>query len=112
MYIVKTRYSFNNNKIDKSYFEVVNIDLYFINYYYIDNTGKYSIIRSIEKLGNNEDIKVGLDNMYTFLYTYTLLDEEPTTEELNTIYKEHFNKIIEKLRDNIKKLTEREVTCQ
>ena len=104
MYIVKTRYNFLNNKIDKSCFEVVNIDTYSIDYYYVDNIGEYSIIRSIEKLSDNECIKVGLDNMYYFLYTYTLLDEEPTTEELNTIYKEQFNKIVEKLRDNIEEL--------
>ena len=104
MYIVKTRYSFLNNKIDNSCFEVVNIDTYSIDYCYIDNTSEYSIIRSIEKLSDNECMKVGLDNMYYFLYTYTLLDEEPTTEELNTIYKEQFNKIVEKLRDNIEEL--------
>ena len=104
MYIVKTRYNFFNNKIDKGCFEVVNIDTYSIDYYYVDNTGEYSIIRSIEKLSDNECIRVGLDKTYYLLYTYTLLGEEPTTEELNTIYKEQFNKIVEKLRDNIEEL--------
>ena len=96
MYIVITKYDIINNRIGNSCFEVVNTGPNDI-HYDTNGTSNY-IIGSINKIKSKIGVEFNKYNTTPFLYTYTLLDEEPTAEELNITYKEQFNKIIEKLR--------------